>query len=115
MIYTTKATITKAEVERWNFLLANDFADMTDEQTEKYKAKADDYEGGFCFEFEDGSNITMDLCSGDNNYYDDAVWISADGMTNVNFDCSYEIVGEDKREVFNVGDDTYVIEWEVEE
>lgn len=45
----------------------------------------------FYVEFDNGSSLTFDLCSGKHNYYDNVVWTSADGKTNVTLDCAYEL------------------------
>ena len=111
-VYHSTVLITRTEIERWNFLLNKDIPQMSDEEIEKYHAKSDDYEGGIIAEFEDGSHITIDLCSGDNNYYDDSVWFSPDETTYVNFECSYSIAQEGSDE-FQVNGDTYIIDWEI--
>ena len=111
MIYREVVEIEKITLDRWNFLLSKDFDDMTDEEMEKYNAKPYDSEGGFYVEFRDGSNVTIDLASGDTNYYDDVVWHSADNNTDIVFDCSYGI-GK-KTDELTVNNDSYIIEWKI--
>ena len=114
MVYKEKVEVTKKECEEWNALLEKTLDEMTEEEIEKYGAKADDGRGGFWIDFENGSHITIDLYSGSSNYYDDRVWVSADGKKDVTFDCSYELARE-KTDEYTVGEDTYIIEWEIVE
>ena len=79
--------------DRVNRLLNFDtsFEEMSDEEM-RSAGVCDHYcEGIFSAEFDDGSHINFDLCSGSSNYYDDVVWTSKDGTTDVTFDCSYEL------------------------
>ena len=41
------------------------------------------------FNFADGSRITIDICRGNTNYYDNCVWYSHDDKEAATFDCSY--------------------------
>lgn len=63
-------------------------------------------EGIFEVTFDDGSSLRFDLCSGTHNYWDDVVWTSADGNTDVTLDCEYEL---DNIEV-DIEGETYIVE-----
>ena len=82
----------RSKIERINALLdIHCFDEMTDEEMSVLGARKDTYEGGFVVNFEDGSSMTWDLCSGGSNYYDNVIWTSADGEEEVVLDCSYEL------------------------
>ena len=84
--------IPASEVERINRLLAIPSLEyMTDDELLAQGANTDEYEGIFHVEFDDGSSLNFDLCSGQHNYYDDVVWTSADGKQDVILDCEYEL------------------------
>lgn len=80
------------EIDRVNRLLAiESLDDMTDDELFAQGASTCQHEGIFCVKFDDGSSISFDLCSGIHNYWDDVVWTSSDGSTDVVLDCEYEI------------------------
>ena len=80
------------EFERINRLLAiESLEEMTDSELLEQGANTDVYEGVFAIDFDDGSSLTWDLCSGSHNYYDNVVWTSPDGKTDITFDCEYEL------------------------
>lgn len=84
--------IPQGEVDRINTLLSlNCFENMTDEEMSAVGAKLDSYEGIFVASFDDGSALTYDLCSGSGNYFDNAIWKSADGKEEVVLDCQNEL------------------------
>lgn len=84
--------IPTSEFDRINRLLAIDsLENMTDEELIEQGANTDVYEGLFYIEFDNGSVMTWDLCSGTHNYYDNVVWTSADGINEVVLDCEYEL------------------------
>jgi hypothetical protein len=65
-------------------------SDMTDNELLQAGANTDQYEGIFCVDFDDGSELTWDLCSGNENYFDDVVWTGNDGhMTTL--ECTFEL------------------------
>lgn len=76
-----------------NRLLSFDtpFEEMTDEEM-MAAGVCDNYRDGiFTATFDDGSSLNFDLCSGESNYYDDTVWTSADGSTDVTLECAFEL------------------------
>lgn len=80
------------EFDRINRLLAiESLEEMTDDELRRIGATTDGCEGIFCVEFDDGSSLNFDLCSGRHNYWDDVVWTSADGKRDVVLDCEYEL------------------------
>lgn len=80
------------EVDRINRLLAiPSLEDMTDDELRNMGATTDGCEGIFTVDFDDGSSLNFDLCSGRHNYWDDVVWTSADGSRDIVFDCEYEL------------------------
>ena len=84
--------IPASEVDRINRLLAiPSLEDLTDDELLAQGANTDEYEGIFHVEFDNGSFLNFDLCSGQHNYYDDVVWTSADGNRDVILDCEYEL------------------------
>lgn len=92
--HETTVHIAASEFERINRLLAIEcFEDMTDRQLLEQAVKTDSCEGVFHAEFDDGSSIDFDLCSGQNNYWDDVVWRSPDGSHDVMLECAYKLDG----------------------
>lgn len=90
--HETTIRIPASEVDRINRLLAiPSLEDMTDDELLAQGANTDEYEGIFHVEFDNGSSLNFDLCSGQHNYYDDVVWTSADGNRDVILDCEYEL------------------------
>lgn len=80
------------EFDRINRLLAiESLEEMTDDELRKMGATTDGFEGIFYVEFDNGTSINFDLCSGQHNYWDDVVWTSADGKRDVVLDCEYEL------------------------
>ena len=69
---------------------------------------------GFCFEFDDGSKIYIDICSGSSNYYDNCQWVSGDGESEDLFDCGYAI--EKEMEFYPTdNDDVYICKFIIQE
>lgn len=83
----------KSEVSRVNRLLCMDdnMSEMTDSELRKIGASQDTNEGIFSVEFDDGSTLTYDLCSGQENYYDNIVWTSAQKDWDIPIDCTFEL------------------------
>ena len=80
------------EYDRINRLLAiPSLEDMTDNELIAQGANTNVCEGIFCAEFDNGTSLNFDLCSGNHNYWDDVVWTSADGTRDVVLDCEYEL------------------------
>lgn len=80
------------EFDRINRLLAiKSFEEMTSSELLEHGTNIDQNEGVYCVTFDNGSSLNFDLCSGQNNYWDDAVWTNADGSRDVVLECEYEI------------------------
>ena len=105
-LYTKTINISAIEFDRINMLLAiPSLEDMTDSELLEHGANTNVCEGIYLVEFDNGSSMSFDLCSGDHNYWDDVVWTSADGNTDVVLDCEYEF-GDIE---VDIGQDTYVV------
>jgi hypothetical protein len=84
--------ISATEFDRINRLLAiESLEEMTDSELIAHGANTDSCEGVFYVEFDNGTSMNFDLCSGTHNYWDDVVWTSADGKRDVVLDCEYEL------------------------
>lgn len=105
MIYRSIGEVkeTQLNIDWYNALL--DIPDLTEFDDEHLELIKDECCGLYQFNFEDGSCITIDLCHGTWNYFDDCVWHSKDGKRDVTFDCSYCI---DSEMEFTVDDNTYI-------
>lgn len=90
--HKTSVRLDKSEFKRINKLLAIEALDeMTDRELLDNGANTNVCEGIFEVEFDNGASMTFDLCSGNHNYWDDVVWRSHDGNTDVVLDCAYEL------------------------
>ena len=114
--YVCKIEIDKNDFERINRLMDVKFEDY--ESNHKMKKLIDELDArpdtmpySFCFEFDDGSEILLDICSGSSNYYDSWRWVSAYGTNDMQFDCMYEVK---KENVFVYGGITYVCKFAFE-
>ena len=91
-VYEKSINISAIEFDRINRLLAiESLEDMTDSELLEHGANTNVCEGIYYVEFDNGASMTFDLCSGNHNYWDDVVWTSADGNTDVVLDCEYEL------------------------
>ena len=92
MKYVEFVKIPQKCLERINRLLDIEALDaMTESELLEAGASADYFEGVFYVEFEDGSSLTYDLCSGQHNYYDNVVWVNAAMTKELVLDCTYEL------------------------
>ena len=99
--------ISSDEFDRVNRLLSIDsLENMSDDELIMQGANTNHNESVFSVTFDDGSSLNFDLCSGTSNYWDDVVWTSADGNTDVTLDCEYEL---DNIEV-DIEGETYIVE-----
>lgn len=90
--HEARVTIKKEEFDRINRLLEiESLEDMTDEELYQQGAKTNHKEKVFFIKFDNGSTMSINLCSGLHNYYDDVVWTSADGKRNVVLDSGFEL------------------------
>ena len=104
--YKASVIITTDEFERINRLLSiQSMEKMTEDELRTAGADKNVCEGVLFIGFDDGSYVTFNLCSDANRYYDDVVWTSADGDTDVTLCRQYAL---DDFE-FSVGDNNYVI------
>ena len=109
-IHTSTVQIPKDIYARVNRLLAFDipFEEMTDAAMQA-AGVCDHYcEGIFTTDFDDGSSLNFDLCSGSSNYFDDVVWSSADGTLDVALECGFELSDIE----FEAEGETYVVKLE---
>ena len=95
MTYKQKIKITQEELNYYNSLLSLDLDECSPyynrDEIELLGAKTDDYVGIAVVEFTNGNYVTIDLASGDSNYYDNIVLYNKDGQELVVEDCSYEL------------------------
>ena len=92
MKHVAYVQISQSEFDRINYLLAIDsLSEMTDAELRACGANTDECEGIFYVNFDDGSALSYDLCSGQENYFDDVTWHSSDGDWDVCMDCTYEL------------------------
>ena len=90
--FEEKIVIRAKEYDRINQLLAiNSLEDMADDELLKAGANTHSNEGIFFVQFNDGSSLNFDLCSGTTNYWDDVVWTSADGNRDIILNCEYKL------------------------
>jgi len=105
--YRETVSVSAELYDRVNRLLAiESLEEMTDQQLLDAGANTDQCEGILYVEFDDGSRLNYDLCSGQHNYFDDVTWTSPDGSHDVNFDCAYEL--DDMQ--FQIEDRLYYVE-----
>lgn len=92
MKHTAIVKIPKSEQDRVNRLLdIPSLSEMTDHELYEAGANTDSCEGVLYVDFDDGSHLTYDLCSGQENYFDDVIWTSADGSRDVLLECSFDL------------------------
>lgn len=107
---TNIVTETQLNLDWYNRLL--DIDDLSQHDDEHLALIEDECYGLYEFEFEDGSRITVDLCHGDANYYDDCVWTNKENTKTITFGCSYCL---DSEMEFTVGYNTYICQLTIEE
>ena len=96
------------EIDHLNKLLAIDnLEEMTDFELRKAGANTNQYIGLFEVKFDNGAFMTVDVCSGNTNYYDNIVLTTPDGYEHI-LDCEYEIddIG------IEIDDDKYIVKIE---
>lgn len=112
MEYKKKFRISKEELHYYSELLSLDLSkDMpyyNEHDIERLNAKQNDYIGIGVVEFENGNYLTLDLASGDINYYDNFVLFDKNGNELLVFDCCYNI----DTFFFDYGEDSYIVEIE---
>lgn len=107
MVYTEDFKIAKDELSRLQALLdIDDLTEVDEEKLDQLQGKQDDFIPLLSTTFKDGSVLTLDICSGSQNYYDNLVIQTAGGEYAP--DCTFEVGGRTEVEV---GDNTYVINW----
>ena len=99
MIYRGTFKMSVEEQKHYNELLQldleEDYPFYNKEDIERLGAKQNDEIGITSIEFENGNYITIDLASGDCNYYDNIVLFDKDGHELTCADCTYTIEGFD--------------------
>ena len=98
--------INSVQYDRVNRLLEiPSLSELTDR--ELYQAGANTNQCELIFEivFDDTSVLKYYLCSGSENYYDDIVWNSPDGMNVITFECNFELCDIE----FTIGEDHYKV------
>jgi len=115
--YVCEINIPKKEFDRINRLLKEVDFNYEDEEEmsniiDELDARKETMPYGFCFEFDDGSKIYIDICSGTSNYYDNCWWVSADCKEDYVFDCFYEITKENE---FIHNNTSYICKFVIEE
>lgn len=92
MLHTVVFDISTEEYNRVNRLLEiPSLSEMSDEQLLSAGANTDWSEGILYVEFDDGSTLSYDLCSGQENYFDDVVWTNPDNTQDVLLECTFEL------------------------
>lgn len=97
MVYNNinKVELSKTEFNRLRDFLKVDFENDSEEMQnliDRIDAFKDDYIPVCVFAFENGDRISVRLCSGSSNYYDDCeLWNKDDDRRDWTFDCGYEI------------------------
>lgn len=92
MRYETNIKLAKNYVDRLNALLSiENMEEMTDSELSEVGANTYDCIPLYDVTFENGASLYVDVCPGDNNYYDDCVWRSPDCSKYISLDCEYEI------------------------
>lgn len=109
MIHKEVVYISKEDLKKANYLLSiKSLEELSDAQLQEIGAETDVCIGLFYIEFDNGATMNIDLCSGQHNYYDDIVWTSPDGNSDIVLDCMYEI---DNLEV-EIDNELYLVEIE---
>ena len=117
--YVSEMEISRKDFERINRLLHEvDFNYAEEEEMQSLidalDARKWDMPYGFCFEFENGSKIYIDICSGSSNYYDNCQWISEDCHDDYLFDCDY-CIDEEMEFHPTDNDDAYICKFIIKE
>ena len=115
--YVCEVEISRHDFDRINKLMEVMFEDYeTNSEMQKLidelDARPDTMPYSFYFDFDDGSKIYSNICSGTSNYYDNCYWVSADNTEEEVFDCAYEIVEENE---FVHGNTIYVCKFIIKE
>lgn len=110
--YEVTVSIPRWKVDRINRLLAiKSMEDITDSELVELGANTDQNEGIYSVTFDNGSTLRFELCSGQNNYWDDVVWTNPDKSRDVTLDCEYEI-GDIEVEIES---ELYIVKLQIEE
>lgn len=90
MKHEATVNISKEEYDKVNNLLKiESLSEMTDNELLAAGANTNTCVGIFSIEFDDGSRLNYDLCSGTTNYFDDVVW--SNGDADIVLDCMFEL------------------------
>lgn len=119
--YVSEIEIRRKDFDRINKLMQVDFDDVDENGDltlemqnliDELDARPDTTPYSFWFEFDNGTHITIDICAGSHNYYDDAVWTNQDGTRDCIFDCGFAL---DEVEEFEIDDDVYICKFIIKE
>ena len=106
MNHTAIVKLPKRDIDKINRLLSiPSLSNLADDELREMGGFTDAIEGVFSVRFDDGSTLNYDLCSGQENYFDDVIWTSADGSRDVLLECTFEL---DDIE-FDVDGETYEV------
>ena len=84
--------INKYEYERVNRLLSiESLSAMSDQELIDAGANTDQNEGIVSALFDDGSRLEYELCSGQENYYDNVYWVSPDGTQEIYLEPTFDL------------------------
>lgn len=103
--YTNINTVkeTQINIDWYNTLL--DIPDLQEFDDEHLELIKDETRPLYRFDFKDKSYITIDLCHGTTNYFDNCVWHNENNTKEITFECSYCI---DTEMEFTVHNTTYI-------
>lgn len=114
MEYKAKFKINGDKLKYYNELLQLDLEESlpyyNKQDIERLGAIKDDYIGIATIEFENNNYITIDLASGDSNYYDNIVLYDEKGNELYVLDCDYNLNSFE----FTYNNDKYIIEMEID-
>ena len=95
MIYKEKVKMTQEEINYYADLLGLDLdkssLNYNEHDIERLGAKTDDYINIRTIEFKNGNYVSIDLASGNSNYYDNIVLYDKKGYELYCSDCNFKI------------------------
>lgn len=85
-------SIKRSEFDRVNRLLSiPSLSEMSDAQLLAAGANTDQCESILSVTFDDNSRLYYELCSGQENYFDNVVWTSPNGRFDVCIECTFSL------------------------
>ena len=111
--YATTVWMTRKVFEQINGLLKIRSLEELTEEEKKLNPMQNDCIGVFFAEFEDGASMTFDVCSGEENYYDNCIlFVDKDDKVGVPIDCIFELP---KSICVDYGMTTYIVNIDIKE